>query len=97
MDREELFRVLLESINEFSGRQYKPEDVDRSRSIIDYGVDSLNVMQILADVEEDSSLQIDLGGLREEHAQSIEALLDYLEESLPADGSAGQALRTRRR
>lgn len=78
MDREGLFRVLVESVNEFAGRDYAPEDIDRSRSVFDYGVDSLNVMQILAEIEEAMGTELDLGALSESDVTSIDSLLDYL-------------------
>jgi acyl carrier protein len=78
MQREDLFRVLLESINEHGGRDYAPDDVDRSRPVFDYGVDSLNVMQILAEVEDALGLEIDIGSLSEGDLASIDSLLDWL-------------------
>lgn len=80
MDRDSIFRLLLRSVNDFGGHAYSPDDIDLSRSIFDFGVDSLNVMQILGELE-DAGIQIDLSGLTEEHVGSINALLDYLEAS----------------
>jgi acyl carrier protein len=78
MEREALFRVLLESINEYAGRDYTPEDVDRARPVFDYGVDSLNVMQVLAEIEDALGLEIDIGSLSEGDLASIDSLLDWL-------------------
>lgn len=79
MDREAIFKVLLDSINEFGGREYTPADIDRSRPVFDYGVDSLNVMQILAEIEGAVGFELDLGRLSESDVASIDSLLDYLE------------------
>jgi acyl carrier protein len=79
MDQELVFRVLLDSVNEFSGRDYTPGDIDRSRPVFDYGVDSLNIMQILAEVEDALDLEVDLSRLSEAELVSIDSFVDYLE------------------
>jgi acyl carrier protein len=79
MDQELVFRVLLDSVNEFSGRDYTPDDIDRSRPVFDYGVDSLNIMQILAEVEDALDLEVDLGRLSEAELVSIDSFVNYLE------------------
>lgn len=79
MNREAVFQILLELINEFGGRDYTAADIDRSRSPADYGVDSLNVMQILTEIEGALGFEIDLGQLSESDFASIDSILDYLE------------------
>ena len=90
MDREAIFRILLSHINELGGRDYDPADVDRSRSPADYGVDSLNVMQILTELEGALDFEIDLGQLSESDFASIDSVLDYLER-LQLENASSQA------
>jgi acyl carrier protein len=78
MDREEIFSILLECINEFGGSDYAAEEIDRSRSPVDYGVDSLNVLQILTEIESRLGFEVDLSQLSEADFASINAVLDYL-------------------
>lgn len=78
MDREAIFKVLLEYINEFAGREYQPADIDRSRSPADYGVDSLNVLQVLTEIEGALGIEIDLAAISASDFASIDSILDYL-------------------
>ena len=78
MDREEMFAILLGCINEFGGSDYTAEQIDRSRSPADYGVDSLNVMQILTEIEDRLEFEVDLGQLSESAFASIDGVLDFL-------------------
>ena len=78
LDDERIFEVLLTSVNEYSGRQYTAADIDRSRPVFDYGVDSLNMMQILTELEDELGLEIDLSELSESQLESVDALIEYL-------------------
>lgn len=78
MDREEMFLALVECINEFGGSDYTGEEIDRGRSPVDYGVDSLNVMQILGEIEVKLGIEVDLSRLSESDFSSIEGVLDFL-------------------
>jgi acyl carrier protein len=79
LDREAIFETLLEYINEFAGREYQPTDIDRSRPPADYGVDSLNVLQVLTEIESALGIEIDLGEISAADFASIDSILDYLE------------------
>jgi acyl carrier protein len=79
VDRESIFEILLRYINEFAGRDYQPTDIDRSRSPADYGVDSLNVLQVLTEIESALGIEIDLGQISQSDFASIESILDYLD------------------
>jgi acyl carrier protein len=78
MDDDRVFEVLLNSVNEFSGREYTAADIDRSRPVFDYGVDSLNMMQILTELEEELELEIDLSELSESQLESVDSLVEFL-------------------
>jgi acyl carrier protein len=78
VDREQILEVVVEQVNDFAGRDYAPADIDRSRSIMEYGVDSLNMLQVLAEVEEALGIEIDLGSLNESDFASVDSLLDFL-------------------
>jgi acyl carrier protein len=78
MTREEILDVLVGAVNEHSGREYGATDIDLSRPVVDYGLDSLNMMQVLAQLEEELEIDIDLGELTESNTESIDALLGFL-------------------
>jgi acyl carrier protein len=78
MDQSDLLDALLECINEFTGHDYVSSDVDPARPLNDYGIDSLNVLQILAAVEDALGIEIDLSELSESSMASIATLLEYL-------------------
>lgn len=78
MDREAAFLLLITGVNEVGGYEYQPSEIDRSLPMTAYGVDSLNVMQVLASIEARSGLVIDHTQLSEFDFASIDSLLDHL-------------------
>jgi acyl carrier protein len=78
MRKDEALVLLVNGINDVCGYAYGTEEIDMSRPITDFGVDSLNVMQVLAAVETNSHIRIDQGQLTERDFVSVGTLADYL-------------------
>lgn len=85
MERDELHRIVVSCINEFTGREYSQADIDEARSPMDYGVDSLNVLQILGELEDKLKVDIDLGRVTEGDVSTVGAVLDFLEVQMALD------------
>jgi acyl carrier protein len=78
MDRDAVLAGLVEGINEVGGYDYAPGDLDGSQPITAYGVDSLNVMQVLASLESGLGLTVDQSRISESDFASVDSLLNYL-------------------
>ncbi|MFT3864046.1 MAG: acyl carrier protein [Solirubrobacterales bacterium] len=78
MRKHDALVALVNGINDVCGYSYGTEEIDPSRPITDFGVDSLNVMQVLAAVEAHLDIRVDQGRLTERDFVSVGTLADYL-------------------
>ena len=63
----------------------EPAEIANNKSLInDYGVDSLNLLELIVGIEEEFDLQIDDSEFRVSNFETVDALADFIQDKLNA-------------
>mgnify|MGYP006289472093 CR=1 FL=1 len=60
-----------------------PQDIENDKSLItDYGVDSLNLLELIVGIEEEFGIEIDDSEFRVSNFETVDALAAFIQEKM---------------